>query len=52
MWTPHRNADALPALGQRAHNLFTDEAGTAEHNNQIVRHELPHHRRFSVGARM
>ena len=37
MRAAHGDAHAIAALRQRAHNLFTDETGTAEHNDEIAR---------------
>lgn len=49
--TAHRDAHALATLGQRANDLFADESGTAEHNDQIATHEALHQPRFSAHDR-
>src|SRR5687768_7892796 len=51
MRASHRNTHAVTALRESAHNLFTDEAGTAEHNDEITAHELLRQHGFSTSAR-
>src|SRR5690606_22078231 len=49
--TAHRNAHAVTALGQRAHDLLPDEAGAAEHNDEIASTHCEAHHQPAFRAR-
>jgi hypothetical protein len=47
----HRDAHAVTALCKRAYDLFSDEAGTAEHNDENTNnHETLQHPSFRADA--